>query len=154
MKKFLLFFILLSSLIAEEGVKKVVFDLTTGDPKVFEKKILSGIVHQKSHYEGKLQELEVAIVIHGGAYKFFVKNLQNTEFKNDKELVEKQSELAKRLASLVETYEVSIYMCDIGRRAHKLDKTNIYDYVEFVPNSTIGLIDKQNEGYAYIPIER
>ncbi len=154
MRKILLFFVLLSSLIAEEGVKKVVFDLTTGDPKVFEKKILSGIAHQKAHYEGKLQELEVAVVIHGGAYKFFVKELQKTEYKNDTELVKKHADFAKRLASLVDTYEVSVYMCEVGRKGHKLDKNNIYDYVEYVPNSTIGLIDKQNEGYAYIPIER
>lgn len=103
MKKLLLLLMFLSTVFAEEGVKQVVFDLTTGDPKVFEKKVLSGIAHQKSHYEGKLQELEVSIVIHGDAYKFFVQNLQNTEYKNDKVLAAKQVEYGKRLSALVDT---------------------------------------------------
>lgn len=154
MKKLLLLITLISSLIAEESVKKVVFDLTTGDPKVFEKKILSGIANQKIYYEGKLQELDVAIVIHGNAYKFFVKNLQNTEYKSDKILLQKHNEYTTRLTSLVDTYDVSVYMCDVGRRKHQLDTKDLYDFVEIVPNSTIGLIEKQNEGYAYVPIER
>lgn len=154
MKKLFLIFVLISSLVAEESVKKVVFDLTTGDPKVFEKKILSGIVHQKGHYESKLQELGVAIVIHGDAYKFFVKNLKNTEYKNDKALLKKQKEYEQRLSSLVETYEVGIYMCEVGRKAHKLDKKDIYEFVDYVPNSTIGLIDQQNDGAAYVPIAK
>jgi len=34
----------------------------------------------------------------------------------------------------------------------KLDRKDIYDFVEIIPTSTIGLIDKQSEGFAYIPI--
>jgi uncharacterized protein len=154
MKKLFLLFTLLTSLVAGESVKKVVFDLTTGDSKVFEKKVLSGIVRQKIYYEGKLQELKVAVVIHGDAYKFFVKNLQNTKYKDDKILLEKHDEYMKRLTTLADTYEVSIYMCDVGRNKHKLDIQDLYDFVEIIPNSTIGLIEQQNEGYAYVPIER
>jgi intracellular sulfur oxidation DsrE/DsrF family protein len=121
---------------------------------VFEKKVLSGIAHQKGYYEGKLQELEVAVVIHGDAYKFFVKNLTNTEYKNDKALLAKHAEYEKRLGALAETYEVSIYMCEVGRKAHTLDKKDIYSFVEYVPNSTIGLIDQQNDGAAYVPIAK
>jgi len=33
-----------------------------------------------------------------------------------------------------------------------LTKKDVYDFVKIVPNSTIGLIDRQNEGYAYIPV--
>jgi uncharacterized protein len=154
MKKLFLLLTLFTSLIAGESVKKVVFDLTTGDPAVFEKKVLSGIVRQKIYYEGKLQELKVAVVIHGDAYKFFVKNLQNTEYKDDKVLLEKHDEYMKRLTTLADTYEVSIYMCDVGRNKHKLDIQDLYDFVEIIPNSTIGLIEQQNEGYAYVPIAR
>lgn len=155
MKKIVvLLFVLFVSLLAEEGTKKVVFDFTSGDPKVFEKKILSGIVHQKNHYEGKLQELAVAVVIHRDAYKFFVKNLQNSPYKQDAVLAAKQNEYATRLQSLTDTYDVEFFMCEVGRKAHKLDKADLYGFVNFVPNSTIGLIDKQNDGYAYVPINR
>ena len=65
-----------------------------------------------------------------------------------------QKEYEQRLRSLVETYEVAIYMCEVGRKAHKLDKKDIYEFVDYVPNSTIGLIDQQNDGAAYIPIAK
>lgn len=155
MKKIIvLLFAFITSIMADEAVKKVVFDFTSGDLSVFEKKILSGIVHQKNYYEGKLQELQVAVVIHGDAYKLFVKNLQNTQYKNDAALAAKQSEYAKRLESLTDTYEVEFYMCEVGRKAKKLEKNDIYSFMNYVPNSTIGLINKQSEGYAYIPIAR
>ena len=154
MKKLLLLLAFFSFLNAEEGIKKVVFDLTTGDLKVFEKKVLSGIVHQKSYYEGKMEELQAAVVIHGDAYKFFVKDVSSSPFKDDKELQKESAQLATRISSLVDTYDVEFLMCDAGRKSNKIKLENIYDFVKIVPNSTIGLIDKQNEGYAYIPIAK
>lgn len=154
MKKFLLLLAFFSFLNAEEGIKKVVFDLTTGDIKVFEKKILSGIAHQKSYYEGKMEELQVAVVIHGDAYKFFVKDVNNSPFKDDKALTKESTQLATRLSSLVDTYNVEFLMCNAGMKSKKITKEDLYSFVQIVPNSTIGLIDKQNEGYAYIPIAK
>ena len=29
---------------------------------------------------------------------------------------------------------------------------DVYSFVKIIPNSIIGLIDRQNEGYAYIPL--
>ncbi len=43
-------------------------------------------------------------------------------------------------------------MCEVGMKKNKLKEKNIVSFVELIPNSTIGLIDKQNEGYAYIPV--
>ncbi|MFT7860030.1 MAG: DsrE family protein [Sulfurimonas sp.] len=153
MKKIIvLLFAFISFLSADSEIKKVVIDFTSGDLAVFEKKILSGIPHHKLYFENRFEELEVAIVIHGDAYKLFVKNLQNTTYKKEQALVAKQAEYEKRLTSLVETYSVEIFMCDVGRKKHKIAKEDLYEFVKIVPNSTIGLIDKQNEGYAYIPV--
>lgn len=154
MKKLLLLLAFFSFLNAEEGIKKVVFDLTTGDLKVFEKKVLSGIAHQKSYYEGKMEELQAAVVIHGDAYKFFVKDVSSSPFKDDKELQKESAQLATRISSLVETYDVEFLMCNAGMKSQNIKKENIFSFVKIVPNSTIGLIDKQNEGYAYIPIAK
>ncbi|WP_345979668.1 DsrE family protein [Sulfurimonas sp. HSL3-2] len=154
MKKLLLLLAFFSFLNAEEGIKKVVFDLTTGDLKVFEKKVLSGIAHQKSYYEGKMEELQAAVVIHGDAYKFFVKDVSSSPFKDDKELQKESTQLATRISSLVETYDVEFLMCNAGMKSKNIKKENIFSFVKIVPNSTIGLIDKQNEGYAYIPIAK
>jgi len=153
--KFLLYICLLVGLAhAEEGVKSVVYDLTTADMKVFEKKVLSGIAYTKSHYEANLQELQATVVIHGGAYKFFIEDLSSSPYKDDAQLNKAHKELAKRLASMAEIYDVEFLMCKVGMDKNKIDKSTLYKFVKIVPNSTIGLIDKQNEGFAYIPIAK
>jgi uncharacterized protein len=139
-------------LLADADGKKLVIDLTTGDVSTYEKKVLSGIVAHKTHYQNSLEELEVAVVIHGGAYKYFVKDLSGTVYKDDAALKKVFSDFKKRTQSLSETYDVEFLMCDVGRKKNKLELSNIEEYVQIVPNSTIGLIDKQNEGYAYIPV--
>lgn len=137
---------------AQEGLKKVVFELTTGDQKKFEQTVLSGIVKNKNHYEGLMEELEVAVVIHGDAYKFFIKDLSVSPYKDDIELKSVHESFAKRLQSSAENYKVKFYICQAGMNHLKIQKENIYDFVTPVPTSTIGLIDRQSEGYVYVPI--
>ncbi len=153
MKKIILLLAMLGLLRADEEVAKVVFDLTTSDITSFEKKVLKGIVAHKTHYESQLKELEVVVVIHGGAYKFFVKDPKNSPFKEDKKLLEGHSDLQKRISSMADTYEVTFLMCKAGMNRLKIDENDVYSYVTMVPNAAIGLIDKQNEGFAYIPID-
>jgi len=136
----------------EEAIKKVVFDLTTGDLKTFKQRILSGVARYKAHYEGKLQEFSPVVVIHGDAYKFFVKNLASSPYKDQKELVKVNSELKKRIAFAADEYDVEFLMCEANMRKATLTEKDIYSFVKLVPSSTMGLIDKQNEGYAYIPV--
>ena len=50
------------------------------------------------------------------------------------------------------TYGVAFLMCDSGRVSNKIQKNEVYGFVTMVPNAAIGLIDKQHEGFAYIPI--
>jgi intracellular sulfur oxidation DsrE/DsrF family protein len=153
MKKIILF-LLLSLLIlqAEEPSAKVVYDLTTKNLKNFELRILKAIVANKSHYESKLRELDVTVVIHGGAYRFFTINPKSTIFKEDKELIKNYEELAKRIKTMADTYDVEFLICGAAMSKNKLKKEDIYKFVTIIPNSTIGLIDRQNEGYAYIPV--
>ena len=151
MKKIALLLLLALALHAEQTMK-VVIDLTTGDLHTFESKILKGIVAHKTYYEGKLKTLDVAVVIHGNAYKFFVKDPAHSPFKADAALLKASGELAKRIAVLADTYDVAFLMCQSGMEAKKLETKNVYDFVKTVPNAGIGLIDKQNEGYAYLPV--
>lgn len=154
MKKIILFLSILVCLQADEGNSKVVFDLTTSSLQVFEKKVLKGIVAHKTHYEGNLQELDVAVVIHGGAYRFFVKDIKTSSYKNDKQLVEAYKSLKQRIKSMAENYDVDFLMCKAALKREKLEVEDIASFVTMVPNAAIGLIDKQNEGYAYIPIHK
>jgi len=137
---------------AQEDSAKIVYDLTTKDLPTFEQKILKAIVANKAHYESLLRELDVFVVIHGGAYKFFIKDPEHSKFKDDKALVSTYKTLAKRIKTMSDTYDVQFLVCGVGVRKHGLKEKDIYDFVKIIPNSTIGLIDKQNEGYAYIPV--
>ena len=152
MKKILLLLLTLSTLMFAETSAKVVYDLTTQNQKDFERKILKAIVANKAYYEGKLQELDVTVVIHGGAYRYFTVDPSMTEYKTDKALLASYAELKKRIKSMSDTYDVEFLMCEVGMLKHGLKAKDIVSYVKIIPNSTIGLIDRQNEGYAYIPV--
>ena len=152
MKIVMIFLLILSFAQADEESARVVYDLTTADMAKFEKNILKGIVANKNHYEGQLRELEVVVVIHGGAYRFFVKEIEDTIFKDDVKLSKEYAELKKRIAIISDTYEVEFLMCKAAMSRNKLESKDIVDFVTIIPNSTIGLIDKQNEGFAYIPV--
>ena len=153
MKKIILLFLIsISLLLAEEKPAEVVYDLTTQDMATFERKILKAIVVNKAYYESLLKELNVVIVIHGDAYKFFIKEPSKSIYKEDNLLMKNYKELSKRIQSMVENYDVEFLMCGAGMTKRELKKNDIYSFVTIIPNSTIGLIDKQNDGYAYIPI--
>jgi len=136
----------------EEITRKVVFDLTTGDMKTFEQRILSGVARYTAYYQGKIQEFSAVVVIHGDAYKFFVKDLAQSPYKDQTALVKANNDLKKRIASAKDTYGVEFLMCEANMRKAKLTEKDIYPFVKLVPSSTMGLIEKQNEGYAYIPV--
>ncbi len=152
MKKIILLLAFVGILSASDETAKLVLDLTTSSVAQFEKHILKGLVVHKTHYQDNLKELEVAVVIHGGAYRFFVKDLQSSMFKDDKELSKVYADLKKRIATMADTYEVEFLMCKAAMKRNKLEEKDIVEFVKLVPTSTIGLIDKQNEGFAYIPV--
>lgn len=153
MKKIIIILITMLSLLrAEQDTQKLVLDLTTSDIAKFEQVILRGIVLNKAHYEGKFKELDVIVVIHGGAYKFFIKNVQSSQYKNDKKLLKISKEFAIRIKSLSQTYGVKFLMCKAGMEHRKIKKEELLDIVGLTPNVMIALIDAQNNGYAYMPV--
>ncbi|MFK5938111.1 MAG: DsrE family protein [Sulfurimonas sp.] len=151
MKKIIIILFLVIASYAN-NIVKVVYDLTTGDVKTFEKKLLKGIVANKTYYENNFQELEVAVIIHGSSYKFFINDIKNSAFKNDKKFVKSYNELKKRVNSLAKIYDVKFYICKVGLQTRHIKEENVMKFVKMVQNASIGLIDKQNEGFAYLPI--
>ena len=99
-----------------------------------------------------MQELNVAVVIHGDAYKFFIKDIATSPYKKNRELISARESLEIRLRSLANNYKVKFYICQAGMTRLKIPKESIYDFVTPVATATVGLIDRQSEAYAYIPI--
>ncbi len=153
MKRVLLWLAITATCVWAEQSAKVVYDLTTDKLDTFERKILKATALNKTYYESQLKELEVTVVIHGGAYRFFTKDPSKTEYRNDTKLLHHYQQLQKRIAAMHTLYHVEFLMCGAGMPKHELKPKDILSYVTIIPNATIGLIDRQNEGYAYIPVD-
>ncbi|MCK9473253.1 DsrE family protein [Sulfurimonas sp.] len=147
------FIIFLSLLRADGDLKKAVFDLTTSDFTTFENRVIKAVAFNKTHYESKFQELDIIVIVHGGAYKFFVKDLTKTKYKDDKKVLSTAKDIEQRLISLIKTYNVKFQVCGAGLKKNKVEEENIYSFVEVIPSAMVGLIDAQSSGYAYIPIQ-
>lgn len=153
MKKLFLVLVLFLGLLKADGdVKKAVFDLTTSDLTTFER-MIKAVAFSNSHYQTTFKELDIIVIVHGGAYKFFVQDISKTKCKEDKKLQAKAKEIHERLASLVKTYSVKFLMCGVGMKARNIAKENVLEFVEVVPSAMVGLIDAQNDGYAFVPID-
>jgi len=153
MKKIILICITIVGLLkADDDTLKLVLDLTTSDVIKFERTILKGISKNKANYESRFKELEVAVIIHGGAYKFFIKDLKSSQYKDDKKLLKLSKEFATRIKSLHDTYDVKFLMCKAGMDSRGIKKEDLFEFVELTPNAMMGLIDTQNNGSAYMPV--
>ena len=147
-----LFLAIAAPLFGEEDVKKVVVELTSGDINDV-KGMISGLSQASEHYTSRLEELEAAVVVHGDAYKFFLKDPAHSPYADDKELLAQREELALRLKTLVETYHVQFDMCSIGMKKRGITKEMLYPFVTPVFSTLTGLIDRQSDGYAYFRVE-
>ena len=147
----LVVFLYYSSLASDE--RKVLIDLTTGDLKKIEKYLLNGLTYNIEYYKNHLISLDVVVAIHGDAYKFFIKDLKKSPYKNETEIIKKQLEIYNRLKTLHDIYNVKFEICEAGLKSRKIDVKNIYEFVKPVKTIFITLVDYQNKGYAYIPIK-
>lgn len=147
-----LFLAIAAPLFGDDDVKKVVVELTSGDINDI-KGMISGLSQNAEHYVSRLEELEAAVVIHGDAYKFFMKDLAKSPYAGDKELAAAYPELTARLKTLVEMYDVQFDMCNIGMQKRGITKEMLHPFVTPVFSSLSGLVDRQSDGYTYFRVE-
>ncbi|WP_345975058.1 hypothetical protein [Sulfurimonas sp. HSL3-7] len=132
--------------------QKAVFDLTTGDVPTIEKHLIKNIEGLARYYKANDITFKAVVVISGNAYKYFVRDLENSPFKDENDVVRAQKKLAPLLAKLHREYQVEFDMCQAGRRARNIDMKVLYDYVQSDKNKSVYLIMWQNRGYAYLPV--
>lgn len=151
-KLFLVLVILLGLLRADGDTKKAVIDLTTSDLAKIEGRLIKGVAFNNAHYQSDSKGLDTIVVIHGEAYKFFVKDIAKTKCKKDKEFEAKAKEIHQKLELLTKNYSVKFQMCGVGMKLKEINKDNVVEFVEIIPSAMVGLIDAQNNGYAFVPI--
>ncbi len=132
--------------------QKIVIDLTTDDLETVKTRLLGGLPGTARYFKQKGDSVEIAVVIHGGAYKFFVANLENTKFWADEQLANAQEELKEKLADLRKEYGITFEMCKVGMQRRGILSEDIYNFVTPIQSAMVGLVKWQNLGYAYVPV--
>lgn len=151
MKRLLLLLITFSTLYSADI--PIVVDLTTSKLSTIEKRLLKGIPHTANYYSAQGQSIDIVVVIHGGAYKFFVNTLSDSPYKNDQELKQNQAALKKKLDMFIKKYPVRFEVCSQGMKRNNIQKESLYDFVHPIPSAMIGLTGLQKKGYVYLPID-
>ncbi len=150
--RFALFILLFVVTIAFADTKKFVIDLKTGDREAFSNQLLVGVPGTIDYFSAQGDTVEVAVVIHGEAYKFFVDNLDNTQYGLDKSLVEHQDVIHKRLDEIEKKYNIHFDICMSGMHKKGILTEDLYSFVTPIKSAMVGLVKWQNGGFSYIPI--
>jgi uncharacterized protein len=132
-KKMTVFFLLLLSVFSvEASVHKVVFELTSDDPKIWET-LINNVENVKKELGPKTQ---IEVVTHGNGLGLLLKT--NTALK---ERISKQtSEGVKYLA------------CENTMKRKNVSRSDLFEFVGTVPAGLAEIIRKQKEGWAYVKI--
>jgi len=150
--KALLFSLLVVSGFSHADERKAMFDLTTGEADRIETRIVGAIKYLSDYYKKQGDEFKAVVVISGNSYKYFIQDLDDSPFKDDKELASTQKKLQPMLLELHEKYGVRFDMCGGGMRSRNIKAESLYSFVHTDKMKYVYLINWQNEGYAYISI--
>ncbi len=135
---------------ADNNVHKAVFDLTSGNSKVLKDKVVWNIRTISDKMRDQNKTLKSIIVISGDAYKFFIKDVQNSPY-NTADVIAAQGTLEPILSDLQKNYNVQFHMCASGMKKRNITPKSLYPYIEHKNNKVHYLIEAQNSGFAYIP---
>jgi intracellular sulfur oxidation DsrE/DsrF family protein len=127
---------------------KVVWNVTTGDEKVFLDRM--DLIQQTADSLKKRGiKPEFVVIIHGHAAKFVAKDLKGTKFAKDK--LPKLQQAHSSLASLTHN-GVPVEVCAIALKRAKIKHSNVRDFAVIQENVFENLIVLQNKGYAYMAV--
>lgn len=134
--------------IKKEGEVAALYHCDFGDAARFEQ-TLNNISNHYSAYNGDPFALQLAIIAHGGGIKFFLDNLENTQWKDEK----LPAELFERAASLSKN-GLKVHLCEITFKRNKLDPSRAKqaDFISFVPSGVATVAALQTKGFAYVKV--
>ncbi len=132
MKKFLgsLLFVLISLTAARSQEVKIVFDVTSDDPKIHSS-TMRHIKAMSTAYPNSTFEL----VIYSGALPMVLKD---------------KSALTQEITEVVSQENVTINVCAMTLKRYDLDKSDLIQGVGTVPDGILEIVQRQSEGWGYI----
>ena len=146
-------FILLIALVsfASATEHKVVFDLTSKDVLEVQNRLIKNITILKKYYAKKGDSLKVAVVISGGAYPYFIKDLDKSPYAKQISFKILQPYFKKELKRLSDE-GVVFEVCGMGLKKRKIKPKVLYPYVKVAFIQSAALIEWENKGYSYYPV--
>jgi intracellular sulfur oxidation DsrE/DsrF family protein len=125
-----------------------VYHCDFGDPGRFGQ-MVTNISNHLSVYEFDPFKVKIVVVAHAAGIKFFLEDLSDTQWANDKI----DPELYKRFAGLTK-YGVEAYLCEITYKRQNIDlaKTRTDPFLKFVPSGVATVAELQTKGFAYIKV--
>ena len=109
---------------------QIVFDVTSDDTKIHAS-TMRHIMGMSAAYP----DSEFELVIYSGALSMMLKE---------------KSTVADEIREVLQRDNVSIYVCAMTLRRYDLDKNALISGVGTVPDGILEIVEKQNEGWAYI----
>lgn len=135
MNKMLLFAVFLFSCVVASAQKdyKVVFDLTSKDSN--DQRAVIRWLNEVSNAEPSAQ---MEVVMYGQGVDLVVKG---------------RSAVAEEVMRLATHKNISFKVCQVALKAHNIDKSQLLEGVQTVPDGIYEVISKQREGWGYIKVK-
>jgi uncharacterized protein len=132
----------------KEGDVACLYHCDYGNPERFAQ-TLNNISNHYSAYGSDPFGLQLVIVAHSAAVKFFLSSLEETPWKDetlDPALFERATALAKN--------GLKVHLCEITFQRLKIDKAKVKDvpFVSFVPSGVATVAVLQSKGFAYLKV--
>lgn len=119
--------------------QKLLYDLTTADPKAFDN-ILDRVSLLYKLYDSDLFDSSIVVIIHGDSIPFFA--IDNYV---------KYKERMHRAKSLTLGSSIEFRMCKMAAKVMKYEPKDIHGFVKMIPMADAEIVRLQNEeGYAYM----
>jgi intracellular sulfur oxidation DsrE/DsrF family protein len=119
-----------------------------GDPARFGQ-LLTNMNNHLSVYEFDNMRVKLVIVTHGAGVQFFMDDLTDTPWANNKI----DPDLYKRFTGLTK-FGVEAYLCEITFMRNKIDmaKAKKDSFLKFVPSGVATVAELQSKGFAYLKV--
>lgn len=133
MKKIILLILLLTLSLAanaQEKPIKIVFDVTSSDPKVHQ----SALRHVQA-MSRQYTDSDFEVVIYSGALDMVLKG---------------KSPIEEEIKKFADNEHVTFVVCQGTMKRYNVDMNQIIDGVKSVPDGILEIVEKQNAGWAYI----
>lgn len=120
-----------------------------GEPQRFIQ-MLQNIANHYSAYGADPFALQLAIVAHGAAVKFFLESLDGTSWSEEAAAIPKIFERVEDVAK----NGLKVHLCEITFSRLKIDKSKARkaEFVGFVPSGVAAVAAMQAKGFAYLKV--